>query len=51
MDMLGCIRRAIAGYWQRDGWKILVQRAMRSDNSWAKSATEYINLYKEVMNE
>ena len=51
MAMLGCIRRAIAGYWQRDGWKILVQRAMRSDNSWAKSATEYINLYKEVMNE
>ncbi len=51
MAMLGCIRRAIAGYWQRDGWKILVQRAMRCDNSWAKSATEYINLYKEVMNE
>ncbi len=51
MDMLGCIRRAIAGYWQRDGWKILVQRAMNSDNSWTKSATEYINLYKEVINE
>ena len=51
MAMLGCIRRAIAGYWQRDGWKILVQRAMRCDNSWAKSATEYINLYKEVINE
>ncbi len=51
MDMLACIRRAIAGYWQRDGWRILVQRAMRSDNSWAKSATEYINLYKELINE
>ena len=51
MDMLACIRRAIAGYWQRDGWKILVDRAMRCDNSWTKSATEYINLYKEVINE
>lgn len=51
MDMLACVRRAIAGYWQRDGWKILVQRAMNSDNSWTKSATEYINLYKEVINE
>ena len=51
MDMLACIRRAIAGYWQRDGWKILVQRAMNSDNSWTKSATEYINLYREVINE
>ena len=51
MDMLGCIRRAIAGYWQRDGWRILVERAMNSDNSWTKSATEYINLYKEVINE
>ena len=51
MDMLGCIRRAIAGYWQRDGWKILVQRAMKCDNSWSKSATEYINLYREVINE
>ncbi len=51
MDMLGCIRRAIAGYWQRDGWRILVQRAMNCDNSWTKSAIEYINLYREVINE
>lgn len=51
MDMLGCIRRAIAGYWQRDGWEILVKRAMNCDNSWSKSATEYINLYREVINE
>ena len=49
MDMLGCIRRAIAGYWQRDGWKILVERAMKCDNSWARSATEYINLYLSLI--
>ena len=51
MDMLGCIRRAIAGYWQHDGWEILIKRAMSCDNSWARSATEYINLYREVIDE
>lgn len=51
MDMLGCVRRAIAGYWQRDGWNVLIQRAMRCDNSWNRSANDYINLYREVLNE
>ena len=51
MDMLACIRRAIAGYWQREGWEILVKRAMRCDNSWTRSATEYINMYREVIAE
>lgn len=51
MDMLGCVRRAIAGYWQRDGWNVLIQRAMNCDNSWNRSANEYINLYREVLNE
>lgn len=48
-DMLNAIRRAIAGYWRRDDWWILVQRAMRWDNSWARSAGEYIQLYKEAL--
>ncbi len=51
MDMIDCIRRAIAAYWQRDGWKELVKRAMNCDNSWARSATEYIDLYREVIDE
>lgn len=51
MDMLGCIRRALAGYWQRDGWNVLIRRAMSCDNSWNRSANDYINLYKEVINE
>ena len=51
MDMINCIRRAIAGYWQRDSWKTLIKRAMECDNSWVRSATEYINLYREVINE
>ena len=51
MDMINCIRRAIAGYWQHDGWKTLIKRAMECDNRWVRSATEYINLYREVINE
>ena len=51
MDMLSCIRRAIAGYWQKEGWAVLVDRAMHCDNSWTRSATEYINMYREVIAE
>ena len=51
MDMLACIRRAIAGYWQKDGWEALIRRAMSCDNSWTRSATEYVNMYREVIAE
>ncbi len=46
-DMLAAIRRAIAGYYSsKEGWGTLVERAMKCDNSWGKSANEYIRLYK-----
>lgn len=48
-DMLNAVRRSIKGYADRDGWAILVQRAMESDNSWGKSANEYIRMYKELL--
>ncbi len=48
-DMLHAIRRAVEGYSDKDGWAILVKRAMDSDNSWGKSANEYIKMYKEVL--
>lgn len=48
-DMLHAIRRAVEGYSNRKGWSILVKRAMESDNSWGKSANEYIKMYKEVL--
>lgn len=50
-DMLYAIDRAIAGYSNHDGWRILQQRAMNCDNSWAKSAGEYIKLYKGLINQ
>lgn len=48
-DMLHAIRRAVAGYNDKKGWPILVKRAMDSDNSWGKSANEYIKMYKEIL--
>ena len=48
-DMLHAIRRAVEGYQDKDGWTILVKRAMDSDNSWGKSANDYIKMYKEVL--
>ncbi len=48
-DMLHSIRRAVEGYADKKGWAILVKRAMESDNSWGKSANEYIRMYKEVL--
>ena len=48
-DMLHAIRRAVEGYSDKKGWPILVKRAMDSDNSWGKSANDYIKMYKEVL--
>lgn len=45
-DMLYAVRRAIDGYKNREGWEILVKRAMSIDNSWSKRACEYLKLYK-----
>ncbi len=50
-EMLYTIRRAIEGYQNKKGWKILVKRAMECDNSWGKSANEYIKLYKALLKE
>ncbi len=49
-DMLYTIRRAIEGYQNKEGWAILVKRAMESNNSWNRSANEYIRMYKNVLN-
>ncbi len=48
-DMLHCIRRAIGGYADAEGWAILRKRAMECDYSWKRSANEYIRLYKSLL--
>lgn len=50
-EMLYTIRRAVEGYQNKKGWQILVKRAMECDNSWGKSANEYIKLYKALLKE
>ena len=50
-DMLYAVNRALELYYgNKDGWEILKKRALECDNSWAKSAGEYIRLYKSLIN-
>ena len=48
-DMLETVWRALAGYMDKDGWQTLVIRAMNCDNSWKRSAGEYLKIYKELV--
>lgn len=50
-DMLHAMHRALEGYSNKEGWQILVQRGMNCDNSWGKSANEYIKMYKSLLKE
>ncbi|MEG1929780.1 MAG: glycogen synthase GlgA [Anaerovorax sp.] len=50
-DMLGAIKRAIALYWDKPNWKILMQNAFKTDFSWKKSSLEYIRIYEELLQE
>jgi len=47
--MLYALYRALEGYANKEGWEILVRRAMACDNSWGRSANEYIRLYRELL--
>lgn len=49
-DMLWAISRGIDLYYNdKKTWKQVVNRAMKCDNSWNKSADLYIAMYKEAM--
>ena len=50
-DMLYAVRRALKGYEDQAGWQLLVDRAMEADNSWGRSANEYIRLYRDLLKE
>ncbi len=47
-DMLDSVWRAIGAYQNAEGFDILRRRAMQCDNSWGRSANEYIKLYKSI---
>lgn len=46
-DLLGRIRDALSVYQSREKWQRLMLQGMRADFSWERSATEYVNLYRE----
>ncbi len=48
-DMLHAMRRSVEGFADKNGWAILVKRAMECDYSWQRSAGEYIKMYKELL--
>lgn len=48
-DMQNAVWRSLAAYADKQGWEVLVNRAMLCDNSWGKSANEYIKLYKSIL--
>lgn len=47
-DLRFTIHRSIDAYADTEGWKILAKRCMSCDNSWSKSASDYIKLYKSM---
>ena len=50
-DMIDAINRGINMYNdKKDEWTALVDRAMKCDFSWGRSANEYIRLYKQLIN-
>ncbi|QOR83767.1 glycogen synthase GlgA [Geobacillus stearothermophilus] len=48
-DMLYTIRRALSFYHQPSVWERLMERAMRGDYSWRRSAKEYEKAYKRLV--
>lgn len=48
-DMLYTIKKALSFYGDKERWNSIVRTAMEEDNSWRKSAEEYINLYSSLL--
>ncbi len=48
-DMLYAVRRSLGAYANKNDWPVLVDRALRSDFSWGRSANEYMKLYRELL--
>jgi starch synthase len=46
--LLETVRRAVAAFQKGADWQSLIQRAMRSDFSWTRSAAQYTALYAEA---
>ena len=49
-DMSHALRRALQGIRDDAGWHALMWRAMMSNNSWDRSANDYIVVYEDTLN-
>lgn len=47
-EMFFCLQNAIKVFKDKEKWIKLVENAMNTDNSWKKSAKEYIETYKDI---
>lgn len=47
--MLAALKKSLAAYHDRRGWKRLVKNGMKRDNSWEKSALRYSKLYRKLL--
>ena len=50
-DMLYAIRRSLGAYANKTDWPVLMDRCLRTDFSWGRSANEYIKLYRSLVKE
>lgn len=48
-EMLFKLQEAISTYKDKETWKKIMYQAMTADNSWEKSAKEYISLYQSIV--
>jgi len=48
-DMAHAVRRALWGIQDDQGWHSLMWRAMMSNNSWDRSANDYIVVYEDTL--
>jgi starch synthase len=49
-DMMYTIRRAMKFYNDKGVWGLLMDRALKGDYSWEKSAKEYMDMYNKTLN-
>ncbi|MBI5190365.1 MAG: glycogen synthase GlgA [Nitrospirae bacterium] len=47
--LMKAVKAAVAAYEDKAAWKGLVERGMNEDNSWERSAREYVKLYRKAM--
>ncbi len=48
-ELLNVIRYALNTFNNKERWNKIIKNAMEADNSWEKSAKEYLRIYKELV--